>query len=129
MRPLISAIAAAVVLIASSAHAQAPLPEPQAPPPSAQAPLPAPLPNGAPPAYPQAELERIVSPIALYPDPLLSEVLAAATYPQDVAEAGEWLRITPERSQGEIDSQPWDASVKAICQFPDVVALLAGNTT
>jgi hypothetical protein len=59
---------------------------------SAQAPLPAPAPppNAAPPSYPAAELERIMSPIALYPDPLLAQVLAAATFPTDLPEAARW---------------------------------------
>ena len=131
MRPLISAIAAAVVLIASSAHAQAPLPEPQAPPPSAQAPLPAPLPNGAPPAYPQAELERIVSPIALYPDPLLAQVLAAATFPQDVPAAAQWadqhhyLSGPALASAIQADQLPWDPSVQALLPFPSVLGMMA----
>src|SRR5689334_9470287 len=66
--------------------AQAPLPVPQAPPPGQQAPLPQatiPVPGTAP-AFAPAELERITSPIALYPDPLLAQVLAAATYADQI---------------------------------------------
>src|SRR5215471_6029326 len=79
------------------ALAQAPLPVPQTPPPE-QAPLPgAPLPAGTPapvpqaaPVYPPAELDRITSPIALYPDPLLAQVLAAATYWDQIPDAARW---------------------------------------
>ena len=73
------------------------------------------------------QLDQMLAPIALYPDPLLSDVLAAATYPQDVAAAGQWLAIRPDRSQGEIDAQPWDPSVKAISHFPDIVQMMAAN--
>ena len=44
----------------------------------------APLPGGNPPSFSSADLDRVVSPIALYPDPLLAQVLAAATYPDDI---------------------------------------------
>jgi hypothetical protein len=77
--------------------------------------------------YSAEQLDQILGPVALYPDPLLSELLAAATYPQDVAAAGQWLAIRPDRSAGEIDAQPWDPSVKAVCRVPDVVEMMAGN--
>src|SRR5579871_1092242 len=92
----------------------------------------APAPPVAPPDMSQVtftpqQLDQMVGPIALYPDPLLSEVLAAATYPQDVAAAGQWLSIRGNPSEAEIDGQPWDSSVKAICHFPDIVQMMAGN--
>src|SRR5262245_30297580 len=71
-----------------AAFAQAPLPPPQPPPPNASPAAP-PWPTTAP-AYPAAELDRIVSPIALYPDPLLAQVLAAATYADEIPEAARW---------------------------------------
>jgi hypothetical protein len=87
--------AAFLMLLVSGAFVSASFAQPQTPPPQG-APLPrpqAPLPNAAmaaPPAYPAAELERIVSPIALYPDPLLAQVLAAATFSSRVPGAYGW---------------------------------------
>ena len=71
------------IVVAAPALAQAPLPTPPKPPES-----PAPLPS-----YPPAELDRIVSPIALYPDPLLAQVLAAATFPQHIHDAAGLMII------------------------------------
>jgi hypothetical protein len=128
MRPLFSAIAVGILLRASAASAQAPLPNPQAPPPSV---APAPLPDGAPPIYPQAELERIVSPIALYPDPLLAQVLAASTFPQDVPPAAQWadrhhyLTGPTLASAIQEDQLPWDPSVQALLPFPSVLGMMA----
>jgi len=82
-----------VGLYAVPASAQAPLPvpaqEPPQPFPSQQgAPLPGQMPVPA--AYPPAELDRIVSPIALYPDPLLAQVLTAATFYTEIPDAAQW---------------------------------------
>jgi len=79
-------------------------------------------------AYSQQQLESMLAPIALYPDELLSQVLIAATYPDDVADAADFL----DRSQGlngndladAVEDQPWDDSVKALTQFPSVIAML-----
>ena len=70
----------------AGALAQAPLPNPPQPPVAQGAALPGP----APAAYPAAELDRIVSPIALYPDPLLAQVLAAATFYDQIPDAAGW---------------------------------------
>src|SRR5258708_14917434 len=82
-------------------------------------------------SYPPDELERMVSRIALYPDPLLAQVLAAATYPGEVPEAARWAdqhhylngdalaRVIAE------DRLPWDPSVQALIPFPAVLAMLA----
>src|ERR1700720_3755933 len=67
--------------------AQAPLPNPQ-PPTAEQAPLPYPPPPAA--SYPPQELDRIVSPLALYPDPLLAQVLAATTFAPEIPDAAGW---------------------------------------
>src|SRR5688572_20564528 len=76
--------------------------------------------------YHQAELDAMLAPIALYPDGLLSQVLIAATYPDEVAEAARWSRDNPQiggqdavRAVGDMD---WDASVKSLVAFPDVLA-------
>ncbi len=73
-------------------------------------------------------LEDLVAPIALYPDPLLSQVLAASTYPLEVVEARQWLRRN-EALKGQslteaARQQGWDASVQALVAFPDVLDTL-----
>ncbi len=76
--------------------------------------------------YHQAELDALLAPIALYPDPLLSQVLVAATYPDDVREAAAWSRANPHLRGDEVlraaEALPWDASVKALLAYPDLLA-------
>jgi hypothetical protein len=93
----------------------------------APAPPVAPHPDAPAPAYTADELDQMLGPIALYPDPLLSQVLAASTYPQDVAAAGQWLQYHSNPSDEEINAQPWDPSVKAIARTPEVVKMMADN--
>src|SRR5436853_7555967 len=91
IRMLLMILAAAEFSIVSLA-AQAPLPVPQ-PPPTAQGvpqPVPQPIPQSAPVMFPPAELERIVSPIALYSDPLLAQILASATFVDQISAAAQW---------------------------------------
>ena len=68
-----------------------------------------------------AELQQLVAPIALYPDPLVAQILAAATYPTEIVEASRWLQrnsaLEGEQLAGAVDPQPWDPSVKALTQF------------
>jgi len=77
------------------------------------------------------QLQQLVAPIALYPDELVAQVLAAATYPTEVVEADRWLQEHPDLKGQElaqaIDQQPWDPSVKALTQFPSVVANMDKN--
>jgi hypothetical protein len=77
------------------------------------------------------ELDRIVSPIALYPDPLLAQVLAAATFPDQIPEAARWADehhsfagITLTQA-GATDQLPWDPSVQALLPFPSVLDMMA----
>jgi hypothetical protein len=76
--------------------------------------------------YNQAELDALLAPIALYPDPVLSQVLMAATYPADVSEAAAWSRANPhlkgEDAVRAAQGEPWDPSVKSLLAFPDVLA-------
>jgi hypothetical protein len=76
--------------------------------------------------YPQAELDALLAPIALYPDPLLSQVLIAATYPDDVREAAAWSRANAHLQGDEAiraaDPMPWDPSLKALLAYPDLLA-------
>ena len=73
----------------------------------------------------QSELRGLVAPIALYPDNLVAEVLAAATFPDQVAIANYWLQqnknLTGNALMQAVDKQTWDASVKALTQFPSVL--------
>ena len=77
---------------------------------------------------PAAQLDDLVAPIALYPDPLLSQVLVASTYPLEVVEAQQWLQKNGSlRGQQLTDAarqQNWDASVQAMVAFPDVLTTL-----
>lgn len=73
-------------------------------------------------------LERMVAPIALYPDALLAQILMAASYPAEVREAARWLRRHPHLEGEDLEyaaaRQPWDASVKALLYFPDILQRL-----
>jgi len=72
------------------------------------------------------QLDDLVAPIALYPDPLLSEVLAASTYPMEVAEAEQWLQDhrqwKPSKLMDQAKKQNWDPSVQGLVAFPKVLA-------
>ena len=79
----------------------------------------------------EQQLERLVAPIALYPDSLVAQILAAATFPSQIEDAQSWLKahpnMTPEDLGAEVDQQDWDPSVKALVQFPSVLSNLASN--
>ena len=74
------------------------------------------------------QLNDLVAPIALYPDPLLSQVMVAATYPLEVVQAFQWLQKTPGLQGADLTSaaaeQNWDPSVQALVVFPDVLKRL-----
>ncbi|MBZ5551546.1 MAG: DUF3300 domain-containing protein [Acidobacteriia bacterium] len=70
------------------------------------------------------QLDNLLAPIALYPDPLLSQVLLAATFPDQIDEAARWVRASG--SYG-IDDQPWDVSVKAVAYYPTVLYMMDGK--
>src|SRR5258707_15212022 len=91
--------------------------------------------NGQPPA-PAAkqsaqELQQLVAPIALYPDALVAQVLAASTYPTQIVEAERWLQrhsdVKGDKLAKEVDKQDWDPSVKAMAQFPSVLENMDKN--
>src|ERR1700681_1272079 len=73
------------------------------------------------------DLDNLVAPIALYPDPLLSQVLAAATYPLEIVEARQWLQgngnLQGQRLIEAAKKQDWDPSVQLLVAFPDVLTL------
>jgi hypothetical protein len=97
---------------------------------------PAAAPQGAPPdsaPAPQSpeQIQALVAPIALYPDALVAQVLSAATFPDQVALAQNWLlehkNLTGEALMQEVDKQSWDPSVKALAAFPTVLDNMAKN--
>ena len=106
------------------ALAQAPPPYPNyEPQPSYQQPAP----QATPLLSPQ-QLSNLVAPIALYPDLLLSEVLAASTYPLELVQAQQWIQGNPGLHGPDLvnaaKQQNWDPSVQALVAFPDVMNLL-----
>jgi len=77
------------------------------------------------------ELDQLVAPIALYPDSLVAQILAATTFPAEVVEADRWLQANPglkgDALAQAVDQQPWDPSVKALTAFPSVLANMDKN--
>ena len=77
------------------------------------------------------QLQQLVAPIALYPDELVAQILAASTYPTQIVEAERWLQqhssLKGAQLADEVDKQPWDPSVKALTQSPSVLANLDKN--
>ena len=77
------------------------------------------------------QLQELVAPIALYPDALIAQILAAATYPDQVVEAEKWMaenkNLQGDQLAQEVNKQPWDPSVKALTQFPAVLANMNQN--
>ena len=75
------------------------------------------------------QLDALVAPIALYPDELLANVLAASTYPLEVVQADRWLKsnknLKGDALKAEVEKQAWDDSVKALASTPDVLAMMS----
>ena len=92
------------------------------------------------PGYPQApvpfsppQLDQMLAPIALYPDPLLGQVLMAATYPLEVVAAARWLQepghagIQGDQLAVALQSEDWDPSVKSLVPFPQILGMMNGQ--
>jgi hypothetical protein len=83
------------------------------------------------PRIPSDQLDSLVAPIALYPDPLLAQILAASTYPLELLQLHQWLqKHTSLKDQALADAvaqQPWDPSIQAMAVLPDVVKRLADD--
>lgn len=77
------------------------------------------------PLFTDQELDNLLAPIALYPDPLLAQILPASTYPAEIAEAYNWL--SGGGPVADIDRQNWDESVKAIAHYPGILKMMAEN--
>ena len=101
-------------------------PQGQAPPPPSQDQAP-------PPIYTPGQLDQMVARIALYPDPLLAQILAAATYPNEVPDAARWadqhhyLSGQALADAIQADQLPWDPSVQALLPFPSVLDMMASD--
>jgi hypothetical protein len=78
--------------------------------------------------FTQEQLDQMLAPIALYPDPLLAQVLMAVTYPGEIAEAVTWSKAHPDAKGDDavkqVANQTWDPSVQALVAFPQVLATL-----
>src|SRR6201988_2509101 len=101
-----------------------------------------PQPNAAPaqdtqetqePKIPNDQLDSLVAPIALYPDPLLSQTLVASTYPLEVIQLQQWLDknkgLKDKALADAVEKQDWDPSIQALATLPDVVKRLSENIT
>jgi hypothetical protein len=82
-------------------------------------------PAGAPPLLSQADLEQLVAPIALYPDPMIALILPASTTPTDIVLAQRYLQDGNDANA--IDQQNWDESVKGLARYPDVLQMMDDN--
>jgi len=83
------------------------------------------------PRIPNDQLDSLVAPIALYPDPLLSQVLVASTYPLEIIQLQQWLQkngaLTGDALTQAVQKQDWDPSIQAMAPLPDVVKRLADD--
>jgi hypothetical protein len=85
------------------------------------------------PQFTAEQLDQMVAPIALYPDPLLAQILMAATYPLEVVEADRWVHdpnhaaLEGDRLAGVLEQEPWDPSVKSLVPFPQILRMMDLN--
>jgi hypothetical protein len=83
------------------------------------------------PLYSREQLAQMLAPIALYPDPLLTQILMASTYPLEVVQADRWLNqrkgLKGQALDQALRAEPWDASLKSLCHFPTVLAEMDKN--
>ena len=81
--------------------------------------------------FTRAELEKLLAPIALYPDPLLAQLLPASAYPVQIVQAQRWLdknqALVANNDYSGIDNQNWDPAVKALARFPDVIKMMSAD--
>jgi len=120
MTRCVSLLVALTIMVAASVHAGAQQPVPtQAPPPS----------QTDQPLLKAEQLEALVAPIALYPDALLANMLAAATYPLEVVEADRWIKenknLKGDALKTAVDKKSWDDSVKALTATSSVLDMMS----
>jgi len=128
MRPWIREfVAASLAAVLLSSHA--PLLA-QSPPPASPAPAASPAPE-APTKLPPDQLDSLVAPIALYPDPLLAQTLVASTYPLEIIQLQQWLAKNPKLKDKEladaVAKQDWDPSIQSMAATPEVVKRLSDD--
>src|ERR1700733_1651771 len=76
-------------------------------------------------SYSPNQLDQLLGPIALYPDPLIALILPASTFPDQVTAAAQFVAANPPPAP--VDSQSWDASVKGLAHYPDVLKWMNDN--
>jgi len=85
-------------------------------------------PGGATAAFTPEQLEQVAAPVALYPDPLLAQLLMASTYPLEVVQAARFVKDNPNLKGAQLNEklkeQTWDDSVKSLVEFPEVLTLM-----
>src|SRR5439155_10796713 len=83
------------------------------------------------PKLPNDQLDSLVAPIALYPDPLLAQTLAASTYPLEIIQLQQWMdrnkNLKDKALMDAVQKQKWDPSVQSMAAVPEVTKRLAGN--
>src|SRR3954451_13851661 len=77
-------------------------------------------PPSTPPKKGAADIQKLVEPIALHPDPLIAVMLPAAAYPLEIVQAARFIKDTNNISK--VDAQPWDENVKALAKFPELIS-------
>ena len=101
--------------------------------PLAQQPVPAPgaTPEKPPEKIPAAQLDSLVAPIALYPDPLLAQTLVASTYPLEIVQLQQWIEknkdLKGKALTDAVAKQPWDPSIQSMAEIPEVVKRLGDD--
>jgi len=92
-----------------------------------------PAPGGSVPQYTAEQLDQVLAPIALYPDPLLAQILMAATYPLEVVEADRWIHdprnagLKGAQLTAALEQESWDPSVKSLTPFPQILSMMDVN--
>jgi hypothetical protein len=85
--------------------------------------------TGEPKPFTQEELDQLVAPIALHPDSLLAQILMASTYPLEVVQAERWAKqnkdLKGDALTADLEKQGWDASVKSLVNFPQVLVMMS----
>ena len=80
-------------------------------------------------SFSQQELDQLAAPIALYPDPLVAQVLMASTYPLEIVFAERWVKANPSLKdkalEDALQNQPWDPAVKSLAVFPQVLTMMS----
>jgi len=122
MRIFVAIVCAISLMYGDTLAHLGPIQEPQTPATSEEAP---------PPKIPNEQLDSLVAPIALYPDPLLSQVLVASTYPLEIVQLQQWLQKNSSLKGDEltkaVQQQDWDPSIQAMAVLPDVAKRLGDD--